>query len=97
MAKLTSKFVQNVTCPPEINRKTYYDELGLQLRISRATQSKLWLLQYRWDGKLTQISLGAYPKLSLAQARAERDRLRTILKKGKKLSSSIICRKTWKT
>ena len=82
MAKLTSKFIENAICPPEINRKTYYDELGLQLRISRATQAKLWLFQYRWDKKLTQISLGPYPQISLAKARAERDRLRSILQSG---------------
>ena len=82
MSKLTSKFVQNASCPSELNRKTYYDEFGLMLRVMGATQTKSWLLKYRWEGKLTQISLGSYPQLSLAQAREERDRLRSILKKG---------------
>ena len=53
MAKLTTKFIQNAICPPEQRMKTYYDELGLQFRIMRATQTKSWLFQYRWEGKLT--------------------------------------------
>ena len=63
MGKLTSKFVQNAPCPPELNRKTYYDEFGLMLMVSRTTQTKLWLYAYRLEGKSTQISLGAYPEL----------------------------------
>lgn len=82
MAKLTSKFVDNATCPPELRMKAYYDELGLQLRIMRATQAKSWLFQYRFDGKRTQISLGSYPQISLAKAREERDRLRVVLSQG---------------
>ena len=82
MAKLTSKFIQNASCPGELNRKIYYDEFGLMLRVMGATQTKSWLFKYRWERKSTQISLGSYPQLSLAQAREERDRLRAILKKG---------------
>jgi len=82
MAKLTSKEVQNAVCPSDLRYKTFYDEFGLMLRVMRATQSKTWLLAYRWESKSTQISIGAYPKLSLAQARAERDRLRVALAKG---------------
>ena len=82
MAKLTTKFIQNAICPPETRMKTYYDELGLQFRIMRATQTKSWLFQYRWEGKFTQLSIGSYPQMTLAKARAERDRLNAIYRKG---------------
>ena len=82
MAKLTSKEIQSASCPSDKNRKVFYDEDGLMLRVMGATQAKSWLLKYRYQGKETQISLGSYPHLSLAEARVERDRLRAILKKG---------------
>ena len=56
MAKLTSKEVQNAVCPSDLRYKTFYDEFGLMLRVMRATQSKTWLLAYRWESKSTQIS-----------------------------------------
>ena len=82
MAKLTSKEIQSASCPSDKNRKVFYDEDGLMLRVMGATQAKSWLLKYRYQGKETQISLGSYPHLSLAEARVERDRLRAILKSG---------------
>lgn len=82
MANLTTKFVQSASCPSDMNRKTFYDEFGLMLRVMGATQSKSWLFQYRWDKKTTQISIGSYPQITLAKAREERDRLRAILKSG---------------
>ncbi len=82
MAKLTTKEIQSAECPSDLRMTTLYDEFGLFLRIMRATQTKSWLFQYRWDKKRTQISIGSYPQVSLAQARAERDRLRAILKGG---------------
>ncbi|XOJ88662.1 integrase arm-type DNA-binding domain-containing protein [Methylophilaceae bacterium Uisw_097] len=83
MAKLTSKEVQNAVCPEDKRYKTFYDEFGLMLRVMRATEAKTWLLSYRYKSRSgSQISLGSYPQLSLAQARLERDRLRAILKKG---------------
>ena len=82
MAKLTTKFIQNVICPPDKRMKTYYDELGLLFRIMRATQTKSWLFQYRWEGKTAQISIGPYPQISLAEARSERDRLSKIHQSG---------------
>ena len=83
MAKLTSKEVQNAVCPEDKRYKTFYDEFGLMLRVMRATEAKTWLFSYRYKSRSgSQISLGSYPQLSLAQARLERDRLRAILKKG---------------
>ncbi|MDA7760842.1 integrase family protein [Methylophilaceae bacterium] len=83
MAKLTTKFIQSATCPPDMNRQHYYDEFGLMLRVTRATEAKSFIYSYRFQGSEPhQISLGKYPQLSLAQARLERDRLRAILKSG---------------
>ena len=60
MAKLTSKEIQSASCPSDKNRKVFYDEDGLMLRVMGATQAKSWLLKYRYQGKETQISLGSF-------------------------------------
>ena len=82
MAKLTTKFVQSFNCPSDKKVMAVYDELGLMLRASYPSQKKLWIYSFRWEGKGTTISIGSYPEISLAKARLERDRLRTILKSG---------------
>ena len=53
---------------------------GLQLRI-KPTGSKLWLLDYYrpFTKKRTSLSLGAYPDVSLANARLGRDKARALL------------------
>ncbi len=63
--------------------KTYRkaDEKGLYLEI-RPNGSKLWFLKYRAKGKESRISLGAYPEVSLAEARAKRDDARKVVKAG---------------
>ena len=68
MAKLTSKEVQNAVCPPDKRYQTFYDEFGLMLRVMRATEAKTWLFSYRYKSRTgSQISLGSYPHLSLAE------------------------------
>ncbi|NMZ58304.1 Arm DNA-binding domain-containing protein [Pseudomonas nitroreducens] len=44
--------------------------------------SKLWRLKYRFGGKENRISLGAFPAVSLEQARQARDEAREMLKAG---------------
>lgn len=51
------------------------DERGLHLLV-RPTGSKLWQVRYRHDGKEKTASLGAYPEVSLAEAREKREALR---------------------
>jgi integrase len=60
--------------------KTYrlYDEKGLYLEITTAG-GKLWRLKYRFGGKEKRLALGAYPAVSLKEAREARDRARTLL------------------
>ena len=41
---------------------------GLQLHIT-PQGSKLWRLAYRWQGKQKTLAFGAFPTISLAQAR----------------------------
>lgn len=44
--------------------------------------SKLWRLAYRFDGKQKLLALGAYPAVSLAEARARRDGAKRLLATG---------------
>jgi integrase len=54
---------------------------GLQLHVA-ATGGKLWRLAYRFDGKQKTLALGAYPAVSLANARDARDTARKLLAAG---------------
>ncbi|SDZ17633.1 protein of unknown function [Lysobacter sp. yr284] len=57
------------------------DCTGLAIEV-RPTGSKQWRCRYRFAGKANMAALGEYPSMSLQQARAERDRLRALLKGG---------------
>ncbi|MDR0736096.1 MAG: Arm DNA-binding domain-containing protein [Zoogloeaceae bacterium] len=46
-----------------------YDSKGLYLEVSPAG-GKLWRLKYRHRGRGKRLSFGAYPDVSLAEARA---------------------------
>lgn len=58
-----------------------FDGGGLHLYIS-PTGSKTWRVAYRVAGKPKTISLGPYPDVSLAEARAKRDELKATLREG---------------
>ncbi|ODU41236.1 integrase arm-type DNA-binding domain-containing protein [uncultured Aquimonas sp.] len=58
-----------------------FDGGGLYLELSPAG-SKLWRLKYRFGGKEKRLALGAYPAVSLAQARERRDEARAQLAQG---------------
>ena len=64
---------------PKTYRKS--DEKGLYLEI-RPNGSKLWFLKYRAKGKESRLSLGVFPEVSLAEARARRDDARKVVKAG---------------
>jgi integrase len=57
------------------------DEKGLYLLVT-ATGSKLWRLKYRVDGKEKKLVLGAYPEISLKDARTARDAARKVAQSG---------------
>ncbi|TIX83670.1 MAG: DUF4102 domain-containing protein [Mesorhizobium sp.] len=54
---------------------------GLHVLVS-AQGSKLWRLAYRCDGKQKTLALGAYPAVSLAEARQKRDGAKKLLASG---------------
>nr|WP_241239607.1 integrase arm-type DNA-binding domain-containing protein [Xanthomonas arboricola] len=57
------------------------DSNGLCIEV-RTTGAKVWRYRYRYAGKPSMVTIDEYPALSLMQARAERDKLRTLLKGG---------------
>jgi hypothetical protein len=58
------------------------DGEGLHLLV-RPNGSKLWRMKYRFEGKEKLLSFGAYPKVSLADARLRRAEARLALAAGK--------------
>lgn len=58
-----------------------YDEKGLYLLIS-PSRGKWWRVDYSYDGKRKTISLGAYPDVSLSEARDKRDEFRKLILQG---------------
>lgn len=55
-----------------------YDELGLFVQVT-ASGGKWWRFKYRFAGKEKLLSMGTYPEVSLADARARRDDARKLL------------------
>lgn len=66
--------------PGEKERKLY-DERGLYLLVKPAG-AKLWRQKYRFGGKEKKLSIGPYPQVSVAQARAARDNALQQLRDG---------------
>ncbi len=54
------------------------DSHGLYLLVNPGG-SRIWYLKYRFGGKESRVSLGAYPLVSLADARQQRDGIRKLL------------------
>lgn len=57
------------------------DAQGLCLEVTTAG-GKLWRLRYRFEGKAKMLGLGAYPTITLVQARERRDTARKLLAQG---------------
>jgi integrase len=58
------------------------DEKGLHLLVN-PTGSKLWRFRYEISGKEKLLALGAYPEVTLVQAREARDRARALRREGR--------------
>jgi integrase len=58
------------------------DGLGLHLLVTPAG-SKLWRFKYRLAGREKQLAFGAYPEVSLREARDRRDEARAALRAGR--------------
>lgn len=75
----------DVTCratKPGPKRRKLSDGNGLQLWIM-PSGARLWRFVYRFLGKQKAWAIGAYPKVSLTEARAQRDEARLLLRQGK--------------
>jgi integrase len=66
---------------PRANIYRVADANGLCLEV-RPSGSKLWRYRYRHAGKASMLPLGEYPATSLADARAERDKARALVRGG---------------
>jgi integrase len=58
------------------------DGLGLSLLV-KPTGKRLWRFRYHFRGNANMLSLGSFPEVSLATARAKRDDARKLLAEGK--------------
>ncbi len=58
-----------------------FDGGGLFLLIT-PTGGKLWHMKYRFSGKEKKLAFGAYPSISLADARKRREEARKLLANG---------------
>jgi integrase len=66
---------------PEAKMTRHYDEKGMYLQVS-PVGGMYWRLKYRQGGKEKVFSIGTYPELSLAEARARRDEARKLISDG---------------
>src|SRR5688500_2965183 len=57
------------------------DMEGLYLLV-KTNGSRLWRFDYRHEGKRKTAAFGAFPAVSLVQAREERDAAKKLLKRG---------------
>jgi integrase len=78
---LTDSACRNAKCPNDRAYKRFSDEKGLYLEVTK-TGAKCWRLKYRYGGKEKRLALGLYPDVTLATARAERDKARAQLAAG---------------
>ena len=76
---LTSFAIQNAK--PHAKPYKLADGNGLHLLVN-PNGSKLWRLRYRFGGKQNMLSLGAFPEVPLASARAKRDDARKLVAAG---------------
>ncbi len=80
MAKLTDVTIRNAGAGKLIDGK------GLTL-VVRPTGAKFWTLRVMKDGKRTELGLGTYPDVSLAQARLDAQALRARVKAGENVAA----------
>lgn len=60
----------------------FNDGNGLRLEVSKAG-TKLFKLRFKINGKDSDITIGKFPSLSLAEARVQRDKLQKLIRNGK--------------
>ena len=77
---LTDKAVRAAAVQDKAYKLT--DSRGLHLHVS-ARGHKSWRYKYRFEKKERLLTLGAYPEVSLADAREKRDEAKKILREGR--------------
>ena len=77
--KLTDTFLRGIKTTGKVQK--YSDGGGLYLHVS-STGGKLWRMGYRFDGKQKTLSFGAYPAVSLKDARNRREETKNKLAAG---------------
>ena len=77
--KLTDTLLRGLKATGKVQK--YSDGGGLYLHVS-PTGGKLWRMDYRFEGKRKTLSMGAYPEVSLADARARRQAAKVQLAQG---------------
>lgn len=78
---LTNIQCKNALCPAGEKRARFADSGGLYLEVS-PTGSKRWFLKYRINGKESRLAIGAYPAVSLVDARLARDQAKAQRRDG---------------
>lgn len=78
---LTDTACKNAKCAPDRVRERLADSGGLYLEVV-PSGGKHWRWKYRFGGKEKRLAIGAYPGVSLAQARRARDDARDVLHAG---------------
>lgn len=76
---LTDTQVRSVK--PQAKEIKLFDGNGLYLLVT-PSGGKLWRLKYRFGGREKLLSFGAYPQISLADARKKRDEARQLIAHG---------------
>lgn len=76
---LSDELLKNA-CPKERDYKIF-DGKGLYILI-KSTGSKLWRFKYRFNNVEKSLSLGAYPEISITQARALINNTRLLIRNG---------------
>ena len=83
---LTAAAVRNAKPTEKPYRLTVGEGMYLEVM---PNGSKYWRLKYRFAGKEKRLALGVYPRMSLADARKERDKAKDFLKGGKDPSEEM--------
>jgi len=79
MSKLTDTFLRGLKATGKIQKHS--DGGGLYIHVS-STGGKLWRMAYSFNGKQKTLSFGAYPAVSLKDARQKRQEAKEHLAKG---------------
>jgi integrase len=76
---LTDTKLKKLKSEDKLYRVADFKGLAIEVKPSGV---KVWRFRYRFEGKATMMSLGEYPIVTLAAARAKRDQARELLDKG---------------